>query len=57
MPLPQLTDQQRKDALVKAAEARKKRAELKAELSSGHRFCLTAEKTVGIPTVNGSSID
>jgi DNA uptake protein ComE-like DNA-binding protein len=52
MPLPQLTDQQRKDALVKAAEARKKRAELKAELKSGKRtlvdvLSLQTDATVG----------
>jgi ribosome recycling factor len=37
MPLPQLTDEQRKQALEKAAEARRKRAEIKAELKSGKR--------------------
>lgn len=37
MPLPTLTDEQRRDALAKAAEARRKRAELKAELKSGRR--------------------
>jgi hypothetical protein len=37
MPLPALTDEQRKQALEKAAEARKKRAALKAELKSGNR--------------------
>jgi hypothetical protein len=37
MPLPELTDEQRRDALAKAAEARKRRAELKAELKSGKR--------------------
>jgi len=37
MPLPELSDEQRRDALAKAAEARKKRAELKAELKSGKR--------------------
>ena len=35
MPLPVLTDEQRKQALEKAAEARKKRAELKGQLKSG----------------------
>ena len=35
MPLPQLTEEQRKQALAKAAEARKKRAEIKAQLKSG----------------------
>jgi hypothetical protein len=37
MPLPTLTDEQRRQALEKAAEARRKRAELKAELKSGKR--------------------
>jgi hypothetical protein len=37
MPLPTLTDEQRKQALEKAAEARRKRAEVKAELKSGKR--------------------
>lgn len=35
MALPQLTDEQRKAALKKAAEARQKRAELKKELKDG----------------------
>lgn len=35
MPLPQLTEEQRKQALEKAAEARRKRAELKQEMKSG----------------------
>lgn len=35
MPLPVLTDEQRKQALEKAAEARRKRAVLKGELKSG----------------------
>jgi hypothetical protein len=34
MPLPTLTDEQRRDALAKAAEARKLRAELKAQLKA-----------------------
>jgi S13-like H2TH domain len=34
MPLPTLTDEQRKAALEKAAEARRRRADLKAELKS-----------------------
>jgi S13-like protein len=34
MPLPTLTDEQRKQALAKAAEARKKRAELKNRLKA-----------------------
>lgn len=37
MPLPTLTDEQRKQALEKAAEARRKRAEVKAQLKSGKR--------------------
>ncbi len=35
MALPKLTDEQRKAALAKAAEARKARAELKADLKRG----------------------
>jgi hypothetical protein len=34
MPLPSLSEEQRKEALAKAAEARKKRAELKGQLKS-----------------------
>jgi len=34
MPLPTLTEEQRKDALAKAAEARRRRAELKAQLKA-----------------------
>jgi hypothetical protein len=34
MPLPTLSEEQRKEALVKAAEARRKRAELKAQLKA-----------------------
>jgi len=37
MPLPVLNDEQRRQALEKAAEARRKRAEVKAELKSGKR--------------------
>jgi uncharacterized membrane protein YqiK len=52
MPLPTLTDEQRKQALEKAAEARKKRAALKAELKSGKRtladvLAVTNDDTVG----------
>src|SRR6266508_4901631 len=36
MPLPTLTPAQRQQALEKAAEARRKRAELKAQLKSGN---------------------
>lgn len=35
MPLPTLTEEQRREALAKAAEARRKRAELKERLKSG----------------------
>ena len=35
MPLPTLTDEQRRDALAKAAEARKKRAAVKERLKAG----------------------
>jgi hypothetical protein len=35
MPLPTLTEEQRREALAKAAEARKKRAALKGQLKSG----------------------
>jgi hypothetical protein len=35
MPLPTLTEEQRRQALAKAAEARKKRAEIKGELKAG----------------------
>ncbi len=35
MPLPSLTESQRRDALAKAAEARRQRAEIKAKLKSG----------------------
>ncbi|MDQ3991404.1 MAG: integration host factor [Actinomycetota bacterium] len=36
MPLPTLTEEQRREALAKAAEARKQRAELKARLKNGN---------------------
>ena len=35
MPLPTLTEEQRKEALAKAAEARKQRAVIKGELKAG----------------------
>lgn len=35
MPLPTLTEEQRRDALAKAAEARKARAEIKQRLKAG----------------------
>ncbi len=52
MPLPILTPEQRAQALAKAAEARKKRAELKGELKSGKRtlgdvLMRSTEDTVG----------
>ena len=52
MHLPQLSDEQRRDALAKAAEARKKRAELKGQLKSGKRTLkdvlgMQADPTVG----------
>jgi S13-like protein len=37
MPLPVLNEEQRRQALEKAAEARRKRAEVKQELKSGKR--------------------
>ena len=37
MALPTLTPEQRQQALAKAAEARKRRAELKGELKSGKK--------------------
>jgi hypothetical protein len=37
MPLPVLNEEQRRQALQKAAEARRRRAEVKAELKSGKR--------------------
>jgi S13-like protein len=52
MPLPTLTPEQRQQALEKAAEARRKRAELKAQLKSGNLSLATVlgkddEDTVG----------
>jgi len=35
MPLPTLSEEQRRDALAKAADARRKRAEVKAKLKNG----------------------
>ena len=43
MPLPTLTEEQRREALAKAAEARKKRAELKDQLKNGR---LTLQKVL-----------
>jgi hypothetical protein len=52
MPLPTLTPEQRQQALEKAAEARRKRAELKAQLKSGNTTLATilakdSDETVG----------
>ena len=52
MALPTLTPEQRQQALAKAAEARKKRAEIKGELKSGKRslrevLSRSGEDTVG----------
>ena len=52
MPLPTLTPEQRQQALEKAAEARRKRAELKAQLKSGNASLATvlakdSDETVG----------
>jgi hypothetical protein len=52
MPLPTLTPEQRQQALEKAAEARRKRAELKAQLKSGNTTLATVldkddDETVG----------
>jgi S13-like protein len=48
MPLPTLTPEQRQQALEKAAEARRRRAELKAQLKSGN---------MSLATVMGKSDD
>src|SRR5919199_6949802 len=52
MPLPTLTPEQRQQALEKAAEARRKRAELKTQLKSGNMSLATvlakdSDETVG----------
>ena len=52
MPLPTLTPEQRQQALEKAAEARRKRAELKSQLKSGNMSLATvlakdSNETVG----------
>jgi hypothetical protein len=52
MPLPTLTPEQRQQALEKAAEARRKRAELKTQLKSGNLTLATVldkedDETVG----------
>jgi len=59
MPLPTLTPEQRQQALEKAAEARRKRAELKSQLKSGNTSLATvlakdSDETVG--KMKGSSV-
>ena len=51
MPLPVLNEEQRRQALEKAAEARRKRAEVKAELKSGKRTLSDILKDQGTDTV------
>jgi hypothetical protein len=51
MALPTLTPEQRQQALAKAAEARKKRAELKGELKSGKKTLKDVLSASGNPTV------
>jgi len=51
MPLPTLNEEQRKQALAKAAEARRKRAEIKGELKSGKRNLKDILETSGDDTV------
>ena len=51
MPLPTLNEEQRRQALAKAAEARKKRAEIKGELKSWKRGLKDILETHGDDTV------
>ena len=51
MPLPTLNEEQRRQALAKAAEARRKRAEIKGELKSGKRNLKDILETQGDDTV------
>jgi hypothetical protein len=51
MPLPTLNEEQRKEALAKAAEARRKRAEIKGELKSGKRSLQDILQTQGSDTI------
>ena len=51
MPLPTLTEEQRREALAKAAEARKQRAQIKGELKSGKRGLQDILETHGDDTV------
>ena len=59
MPLPTLTEEQRKDALAKAAEARRRRAELKAQLKSEKmslRDVLSRQEDVTVGKMKVSSV-
>ncbi|HVL88720.1 MAG TPA: integration host factor, actinobacterial type [Actinomycetota bacterium] len=51
MPLPELTEEQRKQALEKAAEARKARAELKQQLKAGKLTLTQVLATEGDDTI------
>lgn len=51
MPLPTLNEEQRRQALEKAAAARRRRAELKGELKSGKRSLKDVLETSGDDTV------
>ncbi|MFN2614236.1 MAG: integration host factor, actinobacterial type [Actinomycetota bacterium] len=51
MPLPQLTEEQRKQALEKAAEARRARAEIKQKLKAGTLTLSQMLSTVGDETI------
>jgi hypothetical protein len=51
MPLPTLNEEQRRQALAKAAEARRKRAEIKGELKSGKRSLKDILEVQGDDTV------
>ena len=51
MALPQLTDEQRKEALAKAAEARKARAELREEIKTGKKTIAEVLNDVENPIV------
>ena len=59
MPLPTLTEEQRREALAKAAEARKRRAELKQELKAEKmtlRDVLTRQNDVVVGKMKVSSV-
>jgi hypothetical protein len=51
MPLPTLNEEQRREALAKAAEARRKRAEIKGELKAGKIGLKDILETEGDDTV------